>query len=153
MTAQDLADETWMRRALSLAERAAAAGEVPVGAVVVREGELLGEGWNRPIGTCDATSHAEIEALRSAGRAAGNYRTPGTTLYVTLEPCAMCIGAMFHARVGRVVFGAPDPKTGAAGSVIDLFAESRLNHHATVTGGVLADECGRMLKDFFAARR
>ena len=146
-------DDRWMRHALELASRAASAGEVPVGAVVVREGAVLGEGFNQPVVTHDATSHAEIEAIRAACAAAGNYRLPGTTLYVTLEPCAMCIGAIFHARIGRVVFGAPDPKTGSAGSVIDLFAEKRLNHHATVRGGVLADACGALLKTFFAARR
>jgi tRNA(adenine34) deaminase len=146
-------DETWMRRAMTLAQRAADAGEVPVGAVVVQEGRVLGEGFNHPIGGHDATSHAEVEAIRAACAAAGNYRIPGTTLYVTLEPCAMCIGAIFHARIGRVVFGAADPKTGSAGSVIDLFAEPRLNHHATVQGGLLAEECGAMLKAFFAARR
>ena len=153
MSATVVDDDRWMRHALELASRAAGAGEVPVGAVVVRDGAVLGEGFNRPIGSHDATSHAEIEAIRAACAAAGNYRIPGTTLYVTLEPCAMCIGAIFHARVGRVVFGATDPKTGSAGSVIDLFAEQRLNHHATVQGGVLADECGAMLKAFFAARR
>lgn len=146
-------DDHWMRHALALAARAADAGEVPVGAVVVREGAVLGEGFNRPVGSHDATSHAETEAIRAAGAASGNYRLPGATLYVTLEPCAMCIGAIFHARIGRVVFGAPDPKTGAAGSVIDLFAERRLNHHAAVQGGVLAGECGALLKAFFAARR
>ena len=142
-----------MRRALELARRARDAGEVPVGAVVVAEGRIVGEGWNRPISSADATSHAETEAIRAACTALGNYRLGGATLYVTLEPCAMCVGAMFHARIARVVFGAADPKTGAAGSVIDLFAETRLNHHASATGGVLADECGALLKDFFAARR
>ena len=142
-----------MRIALHLARRAAVAGEVPVGAVVVKEGAVLGEGWNQPIGRHDATSHAEIEAIRAACRATGNYRIPGASLYVTLEPCAMCIGAIFHARIARVVFGAPDPKTGAAGSVINLFGEARLNHHAMVEGGVLAAECGAMLREFFASRR
>lgn len=142
-----------MRRAIALARRAAAGGEVPVGAVLVREGVVVGEGWNHPVGGKDASSHAEIEAIRAANRAAQNYRIPGSTLYVTLEPCVMCIGAMFHARVARVVFGARDPKTGAAGSVIDLFGESRLNHHATVEGGLLAAECGALLREFFAARR
>lgn len=142
-----------MRRALELARRARDAGEVPVGAVVVAEGRILGEGWNRPISSADATSHAETEAIRAACAALGNYRLGGSTLYVTLEPCAMCIGAMFHARIARVVFGATDPKTGAAGSVIDLFAETRLNHHASVTGGVLAEESRLLLKEFFAARR
>ncbi len=146
-------DESFMRLALGLARRAAQAGEVPVGAVVVKDGAVLGEGWNRPVGSHDATSHAEIEAIRAACRAAGNYRIPGASLDVTLEPCAMCIGAIFHARIGRVVFGAPDPKTGAAGSVIDLFAEARLNHHATVQGGVLAADCGATLREFFASRR
>lgn len=146
-------DESRMRLALALTQRAAAAGEVPVGAVIVRDGKVIGEGWNHPVGAHDATSHAEVEALRHAGAAQANYRLPGATLYVTLEPCAMCIGAMFHARIARVVFGAPDPKTGAAGSVIDLFAEARLNHHATVEGGVLAEECGALLRKFFAARR
>ncbi len=146
-------DESFMRLALGLARRAAQAGEVPVGAVVVKDGAVLGEGWNRPVGSHDATSHAEIEAIRAACRAAGNYRIPGASLDVTREPCAMCIGAIFHARIGRVVFGAPDPKTGAAGSVIDLFAEARLNHHATVQGGVLAADCGATLREFFASRR
>lgn len=141
-----------MRRALELARRAAEAGEVPVGAVVVADGAILGEGWNRPITSADATSHAETEAIRAACRAAGNYRLTGATLYVTLEPCMMCTGAIFHARIGRVVFGAKDPKTGVAGSVLDLYA-SPLNHHATVEGGVLAEECGALLKSFFAARR
>ena len=128
-------------------------GEVPVGAVIVLDGTIVGEGWNRPISAADATSHAETEAIRAACRAQANYRLTGATLYVTLEPCAMCVGAMFHARVARVVFGAPDPKTGAAGSVINLFAEARLNHHATVEGGVLAEECGALLREFFGARR
>jgi tRNA(adenine34) deaminase len=146
-------DHAHMRRALELARRARVAGEVPVGAVVVAEGRIVGEGWNRPISSADATSHAETEAIRAACAALGNYRLGGSTLYVTLEPCAMCIGAIFHARIARVVFGAADPKTGAAGSVIDLFAETRLNHHASVTSGVLAAECGALLKEFFAARR
>ena len=113
---------------------------------------IVGEGWNRPISAADATSHAETEAIRAACRALGNYRLPGATLYVTLEPCAMCIGAIFHARVSRVAFGARDPKTGAAGSVIDLF-QSSLNHHASVEGGLLAEECGALLREFFAAKR
>ena len=142
-----------MQRALALAQRARDAGEVPVGAVVVLDGKLVGEGWNRPISGSDATSHAEIEAIRAACRELRNYRLTGATLYVTLEPCAMCIGAMFHARIARVVFGAKDPKTGAAGSVIDLFAEKRLNHHASVEGGVLAQESGELLRAFFASRR
>ena len=146
-------DETWMRRALELAQRARDEGEVPVGAIVVLEGNVVGEGWNRPISGSDATSHAEIEAIRAACRELRNYRLTGATLYVTLEPCAMCIGAMFHARIANVVFGASDPKTGAAGSVINLFAEQKLNHHALVEGGVLAQESGELLRTFFASRR
>jgi tRNA(adenine34) deaminase len=142
-----------MRRALELAQRARGEGEVPVGALVVLDDRLVGEGWNRPISACDATSHAETEAIRAACRELRNYRLNGATLYVTLEPCAMCIGAIFHARIARVVFGAPDPKTGAAGSVLNLFAEQKLNHHATVQGGVLAQESGEMLRAFFAGRR
>lgn len=146
-------DETFMRRALELARRAADEGEVPVGAVVVADGRIVGEGWNRPISSRDPTSHAETEAIRAAARTLDNYRFSGATLYVTLEPCAMCAGAIFHARIGRVVFGAPDPKTGAAGSVVNLFAEARLNHHAAVEGGVLAGECSALLRAFFATRR
>jgi tRNA(adenine34) deaminase len=142
-----------MRQALRLAQRAQDAGEVPVGAVLVLGGQVAGEGFNAPISTADPSAHAEIQALRDAACRAGNYRLPGSTLYVTLEPCAMCVGAMFHARVARVVFGAADPKTGAAGSVIDLFAEPRLNHHARVLGGVLGEECGAMLRDFFLRKR
>jgi tRNA(adenine34) deaminase len=149
----DQADREFMRRALRLAERAREAGEVPVGAVLVLEGEVAGEGYNAPISTADPSAHAEIRALRDAAARTGNYRLPGSTLYVTLEPCAMCVGAMFHARVARVVFGAGDPKTGAAGSVIDLFAEPRLNHHAQVQGGVLAEECSALLREFFVHRR
>ena len=146
-------DETFMRAALEQAKLAGECGEVPVGAVVVCDGEIVGRGFNQPIRGQDPSAHAEVMALREAGRALANYRMPGCTLYVTLEPCAMCSGAIMHARVSRVVFGARDPKTGVAGSVIDLFAETRLNHHAEITAGVLADECGRMLSDFFAARR
>jgi len=142
-----------MRRAIELARRAAEEGEVPVGAVVSVDGEIVGEGWNRPIKASDPSAHAEIQALRAASARLANYRLLDATLYVTLEPCPMCVGAMFHARVRRVVFGAKDPKTGAAGSVIDLFAEERLNHHASVEGGLLAEECGELLKKFFAARR
>jgi tRNA(adenine34) deaminase len=142
-----------MRQALRLAARAQAAGEVPVGAVLVLDGQVAGEGFNAPISAADPSAHAEIRALRDAASRAGNYRLPGSTLYVTLEPCAMCVGAMLHARVARVVFGAADPKTGAAGSVIDLFAEPRLNHHAQVQGGVLAEECGAMLREFFLRKR
>ena len=146
-------DEGYMRRALALAQRAAEEGEVPVGAVVVAEGRIVGEGWNRPIGSHDATSHAETEAIRAACRLLGNYRIPGSTLYVTLEPCVMCSGAIMHSRIGRVVFGASDPKTGACGSVINLFADERLNHHATVEPGVMAGESVALLKAFFAGRR
>jgi len=146
-------DERWMRHALSLAARAAEAGEVPVGAVVVRDGELLGEGANAPIGLADPTAHAEVRALRAAAARVGNYRLTGATLYVTLEPCAMCAGAIMHARIARVVFGTPDPKTGTAGSVIDLFAEGRLNHHALVAGGVLQAECAAQISGFFRQRR
>lgn len=142
-----------MRLALEAAARAKGAGEVPVGAVVVKDGEVIATGFNQPIGRHDPTHHAEIAALRSASEMLGNYRLPGCTLYVTLEPCVMCAGAMMHARLARVVFGAADPKTGACGSVVDLFAEQRLNHHAEVTGGVLAGECGTMLSSFFAERR
>jgi tRNA(adenine34) deaminase len=146
-------DSGFMGLALDLAREAGAAGEVPVGALVVLEGEVIGRGFNQPIGRNDPTAHAEIMALRAAATRLGNYRLPGCTLYVTLEPCAMCAGAIMHARVGRVVFGARDPKTGAAGSVVDLFAENRLNHHTAVAGGVLEAECGGLLSGFFAARR
>jgi tRNA(adenine34) deaminase len=146
-------DEAYMRLALTQAAEARAAGEVPVGAVIVKDGDVIATGFNRPISHRDPTHHAEIAALRAAATRLGNYRLPGCTLYVTLEPCAMCAGAMMHARIARVVFGASDPKTGACGSVLNLFAERRLNHHAELTGGVLADECGTMLSDFFAERR
>jgi tRNA(adenine34) deaminase len=146
-------DEKWMREALVLARQAEAAGEVPVGAMVVRDGVLLGSGWNRPIGAHDPTAHAEVAALRAAAAAAGNYRLTGATLYVTLEPCAMCAGAMVHARIGKLVYGAADPKTGAAGSVMDITRHVALNHRLEVTAGVLAEECGGLLKDFFARRR
>ena len=142
-----------MREALALAREAGAVGEVPVGAVVVCGGEIVGRGYNRPILSQDPTAHAEIVALRDAATRLGNYRLPDCELFVTLEPCAMCTGAIFHARIARVVFGARDPKTGAAGSVLDLYAESRLNHHAKITSDVLAGECGELLSSFFAARR
>ena len=148
-----MTDEAFMRRALELAQRAQEEGEVPVGAVVVLEEKILGEGWNRPIAACDPTAHAEIQAMRAASSALSNYRLTGATLYVTLEPCAMCAGAMFHARIGRVVFGASDPKTGAAGSIVDLFKNEKLNHQAQIHGGVLASECGALLSRFFASRR
>jgi tRNA(adenine34) deaminase len=146
-------DEAFMRRALELARRARAEGEVPVGAVLVAGGRVIGEGWNRPVSAADATSHAETEAIRAACRSLGNYRLSDATLYVTLEPCAMCAGAIFHARIARVVFGAADPKSGAAGSVVNLFAEPALNHHATIEGGVLSADCAGLLREFFAARR
>jgi tRNA(adenine34) deaminase len=148
-----LGDEFFMREAISLAQAAACLGEVPVGAVVVRDGEIVGRGFNTPIGESDPTAHAEIAALRDAARNLGNYRLPGCTLYVTLEPCAMCAGAIMHARIARVVYGARDPKTGVHGSVVDLFGVERLNHHAVVEGGILADECSRILSSFFAERR
>ena len=146
-------DAAMMREALQLAALAALHGEVPVGALVVKDGEIIGRGYNAPIASHDPTAHAEIRALRDAAKTVGNYRLGGCTLYVTLEPCAMCAGAIMHARVARVVYGASDPKTGACGSVVDLFSERRLNHHAEVTRGVLAGEAGRQLSDFFAARR
>lgn len=146
-------DETFMTLALEEALQAGGRGEVPVGALVVRDGEIVGRGFNQPIGSHDPTAHAEVMALRDAARRLGNYRLPGCELYVTLEPCAMCSGAIMHARIARVVFGARDPKTGVAGSVLDLFAEPRLNHHAKIEGGVLAERCGALLSSFFAARR
>jgi len=149
----DSFDMRYMREALVLARNAWAAGEVPVGAVVVRDGEIVGRGFNAPISRHDPTAHAEIMALRDAAANLGNYRLVGCSLYVTLEPCVMCMGAIFHARVERVVYGASDLKTGACGSVIDLPAETRLNHHAEVVGGILADECGSLLSVFFAQRR
>lgn len=141
-----------MREALALAAEAADAGEVPVGAVVVREGRVIGRGYNRPVSAADPTAHAEIVALREAAAAEGNYRLPGCELYVTLEPCAMCVGAMVHARLARVVYGAADPKTGACGSVVDLTSLST-NHHTQFGGGVLAEQCGAVLRAFFAQRR
>lgn len=146
-------DDHWMGEALALARDAASRGEVPVGAVIVQRDAIVGRGGNTPIAHSDPTAHAEIAAMRDAGRTLGNYRLPDCALYVTLEPCVMCAGAMMHARITRLVFGARDPKTGAAGSVIDLFAEARLNHHAEVTGGVRGDECAALLSQFFAARR
>ncbi len=147
-------DEAWMARALELAGRAEAEGEVPVGAVLVRDGMMLAEGWNRPIADNDPTAHAEIRVLRQAAARLGNYRLPpGCVLYVTLEPCAMCAGAMVHARLGRLVFGAFDPKTGAAGSIFNIVANERLNHRVEVRGGVLAGPCGERLSRFFQRRR
>jgi tRNA(adenine34) deaminase len=146
-------DAHWMRHAMDLAARAELAGEVPVGAVLVRQGEILGEGCNGPIAASDPTAHAEIAALRAAAAREGNYRLPGTTLYVTLEPCPMCVGAMIHARVARLVFGASDPKTGAAGGALDLIGDPSHNHRIEVTGGVLQAECAERLRAFFRARR
>ena len=146
-------DDDMMGEALALARAAGERGEVPVGAVVVRGGAIVGRGGNAPIVGSDPTAHAEIAALRDAARSLGNYRLPECELYVTLEPCAMCAGAVMHARLARLVYGAQDPKTGACGSVVDLFANARLNHHTRVTGGVRAAECGRLLSGFFAARR
>jgi tRNA(adenine34) deaminase len=146
-------DQAFMSRALELAREAAAAGEVPVGAVIVKDGEIIAEGWNRPIITNDPTAHAEIVALRAAGVALDTYRLTDTTLYVTLEPCAMCAGAMVHARVRRLVFGATDPRAGAAGSVFNVAQNPALNHRIETSGGVLADECGTLLREFFVARR
>ena len=148
-----MSDEEFMREALQLADTARSAGEVPVGAVVVHDGRIVGRGFNAPISGHDPTAHAEIQALRNAASALGNYRLTDCSLYVTLEPCLMCSGAIMHARIARLVFGASDPKTGACGSVINAFAEQRLNHHTTVQGGVLADECGGLLSAFFRERR
>ena len=147
-------DMRWMRRALELAVHARDAdGEVPVGAVLVLDGEVIGEGWNRNISLSDPSAHAEIGALRDAGKRLGNHRFPGATLFVTLEPCAMCAMALVHARVARVVYGASDPKTGAAGSVFDTLVSDRHNHRIEVQGGLLADESATLLRDFFRARR
>lgn len=146
-------DADYMRLALELARQAEQCGEVPVGAVVVKDGEVVGRGFNAPISRSDPSAHAEMVALRDAAQNLGNYRLPGCELFVTLEPCMMCAGVIMHARIARVVYGARDPKTGACGSVVDAFAELRLNHHATVEGGVLAEECGALLSNFFAARR
>ena len=155
MSIEPHSDEYWMRHALELARRAQHEDdEIPVGAVVVSaEGELLGEGWNRNITESDPTAHAEVVAMRAAGRKLGNYRLLGATLYVTLEPCAMCAMAMIHARVSRVVFGASDPKTGAAGSVFDLLTDPRHNHRVEVRSGVLAEEASQHLTNYFRAKR
>jgi len=147
------ADAQFMRSALELAALAAERGEVPVGAVVVKDGAIVGRGFNRPITSSDPTAHAEIVALREAAAALHNYRLPGCELYVTLEPCAMCVGAMVHARIARIVYGASDPKTGACGSIVDLPNLATFNHHGTFEGGVLAEECSGVLSRFFAARR
>lgn len=146
-------DQTYMQLALTLAHEAAQAGEVPVGAIVVKDGVVIGRGKNSPIGTHDPTAHAEIRAMREAAEYLENYRLVDCTLYVTLEPCAMCAGAIQHARIARLVFGANDPKTGACGSVINLMSEPKLNHHTDVSGGILSQECGIVLSDFFRQRR
>ncbi|EIC22667.1 tRNA adenosine(34) deaminase TadA [Thiorhodovibrio frisius] len=147
-------DDRWIQRALALAGRAADEGEVPVGALLVIDGEIVGEGWNRPITLHDPSAHAEILALRDAGRRRGNYRLPGSSLYVTLEPCVMCAGAIIHARVETVIFGATDPKAGACGSRFDLLpADGRFNHRTQCRGPVLADACGELLRGFFRTRR
>jgi tRNA(adenine34) deaminase len=150
---QPVTDRRWMQHALTLAEQAKSEGEVPVGAVLVQDDVIVAEGWNQPIGSHDPTAHAEVVALRAAGRALHNYRFTGTTLYVTLEPCLMCVGAIVHARVARLVFGAHDPKSGAVESVCRAFELPGLNHRVTATGGVLAEACGDLLKAFFHARR
>lgn len=146
-------DEDFMRLAMALATEATALGEVPVGAVVVKDGVVIGKGRNAPISLSDPTAHAEIQAMREAAQSLGNYRLVDCTLYVTLEPCAMCSGAIQHARIARLVYGASDPKTGCCGSVVNLMAEQKLNHHCEVTSGLLAEECGALLSTFFRQRR
>lgn len=146
-------DRQFMQQALEQAQLAAMAGEVPVGAVLVRDGQVISKGFNQPISNSDPSAHAEMMAMRAAAQDEANYRLPGTTLYVTLEPCTMCAGAMLHARVGRVVFGAADPKTGAAGSVLNIFSEKQINHQTQVEGGIMSAECGQVLRDFFKERR
>jgi tRNA(adenine34) deaminase len=146
-------DRQFMQQALEQAKLAAIAGEVPVGAVLVRDGQVISTGFNQPISKSDPSAHAEMMAIRAAALDESNYRLPGTTLYVTLEPCTMCAGAILHARVERVVFGAIDPKTGAAGSVLDVFLEKQINHQTQVEGGIMGDECGQLLRDFFKERR
>jgi tRNA(adenine34) deaminase len=146
-------DRQYMRLAIEQAQLAAQAGEVPVGAVLVRDDQVISKAFNKPIANHDPSAHAEILALRAAALAEENYRIPGSTLYVTLEPCAMCSGAMLHARIDRVVYGAPDPKTGAAGSVLNLFSSKQINHQTTIEGGIMSEECGQLLRDFFKGRR
>ena len=148
-----LLDQQMMRMALALARQAEAAGEVPVGAVVVKDGVVIGRGYNAPISRADPSANAEMAALRDAAQHVGNYRLVDCELFVTLEPCLMCAGAIIHARIARVIYGANDPKAGACGSVLDVFSDPRLNHHASITRGVLAEECGQLLSDFFYARR
>ena len=152
MTQAEL-DQQYMRIAIEQAQLAAQSGEVPVGAVLVRDGQVISKAFNKPIANHDPSAHAEILALRKAASVEENYRIPGSTLYVTLEPCAMCSGAMLHARVGRVVYGASDPKTGAAGSALDLFSSKQINHQTSVEGGIMGEECGQLLRDFFKGRR
>lgn len=151
--AQNNQDEYFMREAMALAQQAAERGEVPVGAIVVKDGEIVGRGSNAPIGNHDPSAHAEILALRDAAKNIGNYRLVNCSLYVTLEPCAMCAGAIQHARIGKLIFGAKDPKTGACGSVVNLMAEDKLNHHTGIESGLLESECGQLLSDFFKQRR
>ena len=146
-------DRQFMQQALEQAGLAALAGEVPVGAVIVRNGEVIARAFNKPITNHDPSAHAEMLALRQAALSAENYRLPDTTLYVTLEPCTMCSGAMLHARIDRIVYGAADPKTGAAGSVLDVFSSKQINHQTVIEGGVMAQECGQLLRDFFKERR
>jgi tRNA(adenine34) deaminase len=146
-------DREWMAKALLLAEQAGAAGEVPVGAVLVKDGVAIGEGWNQPISTCDPTAHAEVIALRDAASRLENYRLPETTLYVTIEPCTMCVGAMLHARVGRVIYGAKEPRAGAVESQLQLADMTHYNHKMDVVGGVLAEECSQLISDFFRKKR
>ena len=152
MTQAEL-DQQYMRMAIEQAQLAAQAGEVPVGAVLVKDSQVIAKAFNKPIANHDPSAHAEMLTLREAALAQENYRIPGSTLYVTLEPCAMCSGAMLHARIDRVVYGAPDLKTGAAGSVIDLFASKQINHQTSVEGGIMSEECGQLLRDFFKGRR
>ena len=148
-----MGDEHYMREALDEAANAEARGEIPVGAIVVKDGKVIGRGFNHPISAQDPTAHAEVVAMRNAARAIGNYRLTGCELYVTFEPCVMCAGAIMHARLSRLAYGATDPKTGGCGSVVDLFGQKKLNHHTTVTGGILAEECGARLSAFFVDRR
>ena len=152
MTQTEL-DQQYMRMAIEQAQLAAQSGEVPVGAVLVRGGQVISRAFNKPIANHDPSAHAEMLALREAALTEENYRIPGSTLYVTLEPCAMCSGAMLHARIDRVVYGAPDPKTGAAGSVLDIFSSKQINHQTSVEGGIMSEECGQLLRDFFKGRR
>ncbi|QWE21139.1 tRNA adenosine(34) deaminase TadA [Polynucleobacter sp. AP-Kolm-20A-A1] len=152
MTQAEL-DRQFMQQAIEQAKLAAIAGEVPVGAILVRDGQVISRAFNKPISNHDPSAHAEMLALREAALTEENYRLPGTTLYVTLEPCAMCSGAMLHARIDRVVYGAPDPKTGAAGSVLDIFSSKQINHQTAIEGGMMGEECGKLLRDFFKERR